>query len=535
MSSGRVDIEAALGELLNELSVLPGELTLVLDDYHLCDGADIALSMTFLLDHLPAQVHIIIITRADPGLPLSRLRARGQLVELRASELRFTREESSVYLNDTNALHLDSTAVAALDNRTEGWAAAIQLAALSLRGRADPAEFIDAFTGDDRFVLDYLADEVLSRTPTATRRFLVETSILDRLTGHLCDAVTGASGGKVMLESLERLNLFLVPLDDHRRWYRYHQLFADVLNAHLRDERPADVAHLHRRASDWFAAQDDPEPAVHHALAAGDIERAADLVELAVPKLRRVRKEAQIRRWAEDLPEDAVRNRPVLAMGIIGALMASNQFEGIERRLDAVEDQLEHPDDLVIVDSAELDRLPAAIQTYRAALALISGDLTDTMTHARMALTLASRDDLLSISAASALTGLASWTQGDLTSAFEAYSTAAENLRGAGSIADVLGCTITLVDLATTQGRLRDATQSVHNALKAAESSDTTGTLRGTADMHVALSVLDLERGELTSGAEHLRLIRRTRGRRRSAPERLPVAGRPGAPSGSSG
>ena len=326
LSSGRVDIEAVLGELLNELSVLPGELTLVLDDYHLCDGADIATSMTFLLDHLPPQVHIIIITRADPGLPLSRLRARGQLVELRASELRFTMEESSFYLNDTNALHLDSAAVAALDSRTEGWAAAIQLAALSLRGRPDPAEFISAFAGDDRFVLDYLADEVLSRTPADMRRFLVETSILDRLTGPLCEAVTGAAGGKAMLESLERQNLFLIPLDDHRRWYRYHHLFADVLNAHLVDERPADVAHLHRRASDWFAAQDDPVPAVHHALAAGDIERAADLVELAVPKLRRVRKEAQIRRWAADLPEVAVRNRPVLAMGIIGGLMASNQI-----------------------------------------------------------------------------------------------------------------------------------------------------------------------------------------------------------------
>ncbi len=497
--------DAALGELLNELSVLPDDLTIVLDDYHLCDGPDVQSGMTLLLDHLPPQVHVVIIARADPSLPLPRLRARGQLVEIRAGDLRFTPEESTAYLNDVNGLELDGAAVAALDGRTEGWAAAVQLAALSLRGRTDPSRFIADFAGDDRFVLDYLADEVLSRVPPETRRFLLQTSILDRLSGPLCDAVTGAAGGKAMLESLERQNLFLVPLDDQRRWYRYHHLFADVLNAHLLDETADDEPVLHRRASDWFADHGDPESAVRHALAAGDTERAADLVELAVPELRRLRKEALIRRWAANLPDEAVRNRPVLATGIVGALMASNEFGGVARRLDDIEHQLAHPDDLVILDRNEFSRLPAEIETYRAALALVNGDLVATMSHAKVALARASTDDLLSIASASALSGLASWAQGDLDSAYAGYAIAADHLSRADHLADVMGCTITLADIATTQGRLRDAGHAVRRALEAAERIGSPEPLRGTADMHVAQSLLDLERNDLASAAEHLR------------------------------
>ncbi|MCC6495901.1 MAG: helix-turn-helix transcriptional regulator [Propionibacteriaceae bacterium] len=498
-------IDTALGELLNELSVLPDNLTIVLDDYHLCDGPDVQSGMTFLLDQLPPQVHLVVLSRADPNLPLPRLRGRGELVEVRASDLRFTPEESRAYLNDLNDLDLDGEAVAVLDGRTEGWAAAIQLAALSLRGRADPSGFIAEFAGDDRFVLDYLADEVLSRVPPETRRFLLQTSILDRLTGPLCDAVTGGAGGKAVLESLERQNLFLVPLDDQRRWYRYHHLFADVLNAHLLDETADVLPRLHQRASDWYAANDDPESAIRHALAAGDSQAAAQLVELAIPEVRRLRKEALILRWAANLPDPTVRNRPVLAMGIVGALMANNQFEGVSRRLDDIEKRLGEPDTPLIVDRGEFSRLPAVIETYRAALALTHGDLDATMNHARVALARAATGDLLSIAAASALIGLALWRQGDLGAAYAAYATSADHLGRADHVADVLGCTITLVDLATTQGRLRDAEACVHRALVAAQGAGTLEPVRGTADMHVAMSLLDLERNELASAAEHLR------------------------------
>lgn len=499
-------IDAALGELLNELSVLPDDLTIVLDDYHLCDGPDVQSGMTFLLDHLPPQVHLVVLSRADPNLPLPRLRAQGELVEIRASQLRFTSGEAAAYLNDIIGLDLDGSAVAALDSRTEGWAVAIQLAALSLRGRTDPSRFIADFAGDDRFVLDYLADEVLSRVPPETRRFLLQTSILDRLTGPLCDAVTKGAGGKAVLESLERQNLFLIPLDDQRRWYRYHHLFADVLNAHLLDETADEVPLLHQRARDWFADHDDPESAVRHALAAGDSPRAAQLVELAIPELRRLRREALILQWAANLPDDAVRNRPVLATGIVGALMASNQFEGVGRRLDDIENELANPDTLLIVDRAEFARVPAVLETYRAALALTSGELGATRTHAEAALSRAATDDLLSIAAASALIGLALWRLGDLQAAYDAYATSADHLSRADHVADVLGCTITLADIATTQGRLRDAEASAQRALDAAQRAATTlEPLRGMADMHVAMSLLDLERNDLAAAAEHLR------------------------------
>jgi LuxR family maltose regulon positive regulatory protein len=253
--------------------------------------------MSYFLEHLPPQVRLIISTRADPALPLSRLRARGQLMEVRAADLRFTTGEASSYLNQTHGLALTDSNVTALETRTEGWAAALQLAALSLQGRHDRSQFIENFAGADRFVVDYLADEVLDHQPAQVRRFLLDTCLLERLTGPLCDAMTGRTDGRATLVSLERQNLFVVPLDDHRGWYRYHQLFADVLRSHLLAERPEEVAALHRRASAWFEQSAAPAPAVRHALATGDADQAAALVEAAIPGLRRRRREAVIRSW----------------------------------------------------------------------------------------------------------------------------------------------------------------------------------------------------------------------------------------------
>ena len=234
----------------------------------------------------------MIASRADPPLPLARLRGRGELAEIRAADLRFTPGEAAAYLNEVMGLALTAADVAALEGRTEGWIAALQLAALSMQGREDITAFIDGFAGDDRYIVDFLAEEVLQRQPEHVQRFLLQTSILDRLCGPLCDAVTGQDGGKAMLAALERGNLFLVPLDDRRQWYRYHQLFADVLHARLRDEQPGDVPDLHRRASAWHEQNGEPSEAIRHALAAGDFGRAADLIELAIPVMLRSRQEA---------------------------------------------------------------------------------------------------------------------------------------------------------------------------------------------------------------------------------------------------
>src|SRR5712691_8812964 len=285
-------IEAVLTLLLNELGVMSTDLVLMLDDYHVIDAREIHDGMTFLLDHLPPRLHLVIASRADPPLPLARLRARGELVEIRAEDLRFAPDEVASYFHDSMGLDLSAQDVAVLEGRTEGWIAALQLAALSMQGRSDVTGFIAGFAGDDRYIVDYLVEEVLQRQPDTVRSFLRDTSILDRLSGPLCDAVTGLDDGKATLEALERANLFVVPLDDRRRWYRYHHLFADVLRAHLLEEQPDRMSLLHRRASDWYEQNDGRSDAIRHALAAHDFPRAAHLIELAFPAIRRTRQES---------------------------------------------------------------------------------------------------------------------------------------------------------------------------------------------------------------------------------------------------
>lgn len=514
LQSGQAPIETVLAGVVNELSVHSGEVTLVLDDYHLADGIGVSTGVTFLVDHLPPQLRLVIGTRADPALPLSRLRAGGELVEIRATDLRFTRDEVASYLNDLHGFDLTTADLAALEARTEGWVAALQLAALSLRDRDDPSAFIAGFAGDDRFVVDYLADEVLSRQPDEVRRFLLDTAILDRLTGSLCDAVSslpgraGGQSGRAMLEALDRANLFLVPLDGHRSWYRYHHLFGDVLLAHLLDERPGDVPDLHRRAAGWYAEAGQTEAAVRHALSGGDAERAADLVELAFRTLGRERREDLLGQWAHELPDDVVRDRPVLAIALIGGLMASNEFDGVDLRLDHVEQLLAGPaTDLVVLDRRELARLPACVDMYRAALALIGGDPVGAIQRAERAIEAAADDDDLVTGAAAALSGLASWTTGDIASAHASYTTSIPALTRAGHIADVLGCSIAMADMELRLGDLRGAERTLSHALELAETNTPAGSgvMRGTADMLVGLSRMAWYRNDLAAVADYLR------------------------------
>ena len=278
-------------------------------------------------------MHLVIASRADPPLPLARLRARGELVEIRAADLRFTPDEAAAYFNDVMALDLATTELAILAGRTEGWIAALQLAALSMQGRDNVAEFIKGFAGDDRYIVDYLVEEVLQRQPQHVREFLLQTSVLNRLTGPLCDAVTEQDGGKAMLEALDRANLFLVPLDDRRQWYRYHHLFGDVLRAHLANEQPDQVVELHRRASAWYEQNAERPEAIRHALSAGDFGHAADLVELEWPALARARQEVTLRGWLDALPDELLRCRPVLSNAYAGMLLSSGELEGVDQRL----------------------------------------------------------------------------------------------------------------------------------------------------------------------------------------------------------
>jgi ATP/maltotriose-dependent transcriptional regulator MalT len=456
-------IETILSTLLNELTRISHDLVLVLDDYHVIDAGEIHNGVAFLLDHVPPRMHLIIASRADPALPLARLRARAELVEVRAADLRFTPEEAAAYLNEVMGLELTAQDVAALEERTEGWIAALQLAALSMQGREDVAGFIAGFAGDDRYIVDYLVEEVLQRQPADVRRFLLQTSILERLCGSLCDAITGHDNGKAKLEALERGNLFVVPLDDRRQWYRYHHLFAEVLRARLLDEQPDDVRELHQRASAWYHRNGDASEAIRHALAAEDFPRAADLLERAAPSLLRTRQEASLLGWLKVLPEDVLRCRPVLGNAYAGALLSTGQLEGVDAHLGDAERWLDRTTEdarsagMVVVDEAEFRRLPGAIALHRAGHALLLGNLPETVSCARRALTLVSDEDHLGRGTAAAVLSLAAWASGDLEPARQSYAAAQASLRRAGNFSDALGCAIAVADIRITQGRLHDA------------------------------------------------------------------------------
>jgi LuxR family maltose regulon positive regulatory protein len=513
LSSTEPPTEAFVVTLLNDLATISDRVVVVLDDYHVVEETHVRDGMTYLVEHLPPRVRLVIASRADPALPLARLRARGELVEIRAADLRFTVDEAACYLNEVMGLDLTTADVAALEGRTEGWIAALQLAALSMQGRADVAGFIAGFAGDDRYIVDYLVGEVLQRQSEHVRSFLLHTSILSRLNGSLCDAVTGQHDGGAMLEALDRANLFVVPLDDRRLWYRYHHLFADVLRARLLDEQPDQVRDLHRRASEWCTRNGDQSAAIGHALDGEDFERAADLIEMAAMPAFRARQEATFRRWLEALPDELFRVRPVLAMAVVAVHMVGGDIEGVEARLQDIERCLEAagapPDPdvpataMVVIDDELFRRLPNQIAVYRAGIALLRGDAAGTIPHARRALELAAEDDHLGRGSAAALLALAHWTQGDLDAAHRRYSEALPSLQKAGHLSDALGLSLALADILIVQGRLSEAMATYRRGLEVA-GGQAPLVLRGAADMHVGISELLRERNDLDRAQQHI-------------------------------
>ncbi len=509
-------IESILIALLNEIATIQDHFALILDDYHAIDSQPVDEALTFLLAHLPPQMHLVIASREDPRLPLARLRARGQLTELRAADLRFTPAEAAEFLNQVMGLDLSAKDVTALEARTEGWIAGLQLAALSMQGRSDTARFIQAFTGSHRFVLDYLVEEVLQRQPEDIHSFLLKTAFLDRLSGSLCDAVTGREDGNAMLETLERGNLFTIPLDDQRQWYRYHPLFAEVLQARIIDEQPDQVNDMHQRASNWYERNGSAAEAIHHALAAKDFERAAVLIERTIPETRRNRQEATVTElgWLKALPEELVRCRPVLSVDYAYALFGSGELEDVETRLqdaerwlDATADVRERPETplagMVVVDEKALRRLPGMIALLRTAQALARGDMPETVKNARRVLDLAPDDDYLMLGGATSTLGLAAWASGDLEAAHRMIADGMANVRRAGYISPAIGDAITLADIQIAQGRLHEAMTTYERALQWATTPGAP-ILRGAADMHVGMSNLHCEHNDLKTATQHL-------------------------------
>ncbi len=507
--------EAILTSLVNDLDAAGAEVALVLDDYQFISSQAVHESVAFLLDHCPQTFHLAIATRSDPPLPLSRLRARGQTVELRAADLGFTRPEAAQFLNNVMDLHLDAESVALLAERTEGWIAGLQMAAialqshLSMRGREDTDSFIREFAGTHRFIMDYLLEEVLAREPEEVQTFLLQTAILTRLSGPLCDVVTGASGGQEMLEALERRNLFVVPLDNERRWYRYHHLFADLLQTRLYRSGGGRIAQLLARAAEWCERDGQIADAVSYALAAQDYRRASDLVARYWHVLAKNGEIETVWSWLDALPEDEIRRSAPLGVAYCWALWFKGQIGAIEAHLVEAENALNEQGvaGRVGADDVAYTELSVQLAVLRSIVARYGHDFEAAVAHAERALSLLPQDlpphadvqprALIFFALASAYDGA-----GNLEQAVRAY---AEHIRlsHVSASATGIGVTIRLVGALRLLGRLREADAACRDALVYVQAQGMSR-LPAAGILHVAMSEVLVEQNDLEAADAHL-------------------------------
>jgi LuxR family maltose regulon positive regulatory protein len=469
--------------LINEIAEIPDPpsagsgrgFVLVLDDFHLITERQIHEGITFLLDNMPLPsrgMHLILSSRATPPWPLARLRARGEMTELRVQDLRFTPEQAAVFLNSAMKLGLSPEDVAALEERTEGWIAGLQMAAISMQGRKDVSGFIQAFSGSHRFILDYLVEEVLGQQPQTIQDFLLKTSILDRLTASLCDAVrfgsakspssseetavTDGSGSQAFLRRLEQASLFLIPLDDERRWYRYHHLFADLLRSRLEQTQPDQVPALHRRASEWYEKKGLIAEAVSHALAAGDVERVAHLVEGNALAMLDHGELTTLIKWLDALPDEVVRSRPWLCIAHAWVLAYTGQLDSVESYLRHAEQVLDGFDDHVV----------GHIATIRAYILFLRSELSHAAELARQALECLPERDLTARGFVALILGSMLRVSGDPVAAVRVLTEAIDISQAAGDSHVAVLAFCSLARVLVTQGRLHQAATVCQDALQ---------------------------------------------------------------------
>jgi LuxR family maltose regulon positive regulatory protein len=452
--------------LINEIASLPKGLVVILDDYHLIEQQAIHDILTFLLSHLPPRMHLVIATREDPPLMLARLRAQGQLAELRAADLRFSSAEAAGFLNQSMGLNLSAKDISSLETRTEGWIAGLQLAAISMQRRQDTSEVIGTFTGSHRYVMDYLVQEVLEQQTENIKAFLLQTAILDRLTGALCDAVTGQHTGQATLEFLERANLFVVPLDDERQWYRYHHLFADLLRRRLDRSQPGRGLELHRQASEWYERQGFADEAMEHALSAEDFERAARLVEGHADTIWQSGEHTKLWRWLEGLPAEWVSSRPHLSVFHARSLYARGQPDAAEQALQAAEQALSPGTDLTtgtgpagpaLSHQPDRKKLLGRIAVTHALLAFFRGDLSAIVKYSHQALEYLPEQDSAWRSTAAIAQGDAYRIEGNIKAAHQARYRALEISQAADNIYMILTASMKLAVTMRQMGQLERA------------------------------------------------------------------------------
>jgi LuxR family maltose regulon positive regulatory protein len=460
-------IKAVQTTLVNEISQAKGEFVLVLDDYHEIASRSVHESLAFLIDHLPAQAHLVVATRVDLPLPLARLRVRGQLNELRATDLRFTTDEATAFFNDIMELRLTTDNVKALDSLTEGWIASIRMAAISMQGCENIPSFIAEFAGTHRHIMDYLVEEVLGRQEDSVQQFLVQTSVLDRLSAALCNAVTGGDSGQGMLDHLQSANLFVVPLDESRKWFRYHHLFSDLLRDRLQKTQPDLIPVLHRRASAWFEHEGLISEAIQHALAAKDLVHAADLIEsVAVPLISQGRISAP-QGWLEKLPEDVILSRPWLCIGLANVRSARGQLGAVQPLVEAADSLLSRAQTDGSVFDAKADRrVRNHLTALRIPLVLARGEIDDTIRQCHEALEQLP-DDQPTVRCMLALyLGLAHWMKAEMPKAMLCLDEAAVYGQTTGNFFITLVAMGHLADIYIRQGRLRQAAETSRKALR---------------------------------------------------------------------
>jgi LuxR family maltose regulon positive regulatory protein len=497
--------EAVVTTLVNQLAGVAEETVLVLDDYHLIQAPQVHQSLEFLLAHLPAPLRLVVASRADPPLPLARLRARGQLAELRERDLRFSPQEAAQLLRTTIGPDLPQAAVAVLADRTEGWVAGLQLVALSLQGRTDIAAFVEGFSGSHRYVLDYLTQEVLDRQPQPLREFLLQTAVLARLYGPLCQAVTGRADSQALLEQAERANLFLVPLDEVRGWWRYHHLFADLLRARLAQEQPDRLPGLHRAAAAWCEQHGLLDDAVRHALAAGDAAWAARLIEQHFDAMLWRSEDVTFRRWLQALPAELVRSRPRLCLAQAYGALLSGRLEAAEPLVADAERALaataEEPYEPSVGRALSLlANLPAAIALAPALLACERGDAERTAEFAQQALTHLTDADRTLHHFARYYLAVADWLRGRLAEAEQALAgLAAEQVAAGARYLAALYHYLGQVQRA--RGHLGAALRTYERTFGVASQDGRPLPPAGIA--HVDIAEVRYERGELDAALDH--------------------------------
>jgi LuxR family maltose regulon positive regulatory protein len=483
--------------LINEIALAGQKIVLVLDDYHLIESQAVHKNLYFLIDNLPPQLHLVIITREDPPIQTSRLRAHGQLIEIRAIDLRFTSAETAEFLNHSMGLHLSMENIAALEDRTEGWITGLQMAAILMQGNKDVEGFIKSFTGSNRYVLDYLIEEVLDKQDEEIQTFLLHTAILNRLNGSLCDTVTGQENGQETLEMLDRANLFIVPLDDERRWYRYHHLFSELLNQRLKISSPKLVGELHSKAVTWYDKNGDLSEAIHHALIGDDIDTAARLIEKGAVKALAQSDLKFILGWVDRLPDESLKDTPWLFAYHVLALLITGQIDFARSKLENTDWLIES----ISKNDAKRQEMIGSVAGLKAILSIWDYDYLSGVEFANQALEILPVNNWIRGYCALVL-GSSYWGKGDLSRAKVAFQESCLSAQASGNPMLAISCGCNFAYAIELEGDLHQALESFQDLFQIAKQDGADAPAAGY--IHGDIARLFYEWNQLELANQHL-------------------------------